>query len=559
MGSLPKVTSSDVCREGSSAASISFHLENQGTDKRRKIKPKAESIDIMQIHPENKDYKRSRIITFTHNTGNTAVRFIPNCFIIALYPEIKNAKFQEDAGEDASADEKRKWNGMTPFEKIMKTVPVLERDPTDVAEVNFVEVNKEVPDKYPRAFFFNPITGSAANLISEVEVLLDGQVVQVDRGGFLSVTNTLNRLFIPSDKRTEIVGHPYVLHNEQDKDMLGNDDFTKFVFKHPSYEYAINELNAVAETNGKQAVILQADLDGVFPLSRPKNLGLEAISRCHSGLNQHPLIPPHTEITIRMRLEDPLHVRIIDSGINDLNFFDTLDNQNGDKVPNSQSFPFDDINFEILDISLLLQKIRWDDEKISKQLRTGSVSYNFDQYIYRAHALPSSQTITITKEKIPAGTDLIYVAFMKSNQLFKDGRRQRSSDGSRFVFPPKMTHIHFRLNGNSILFENGLHITRNTAHSDTDAMLFYSYLLNRNLTTDSFESFFPVSPHLGYKNAFPLDLTPFQMDKPGDLTIECRFATGSPSDYYIVMFMPQSVTISKSSPTSIWETTATIS
>ena len=557
MGSIPKITSSDVCREGSSAASISFHLENQGTDKRKKIKPKAESIDIMQIHPENKDYKRSRIITFTHNTGNNAVRFIPNCFIATLYPEIKNADYLADAPDDAPADQKRKWNGMTPFEKIMKKQIFLESDPDNAGQV--VNVEKDVPDKYPRAFFFNPVTGSAANLISEVEVLLDGQVVQVNRGGFLSITNTLNRLFIPSDMRTEIVGHPFVLHNEQYKNMLGTDDYTKFVFKHPSYEYALNELNAVAEVGGKQAIILQADLDGVFPLSRPKNLGLEAISRCHSGLNQHPLIPPHTELTIRMRLNDPLHLRVIDSGIDDSIFFKTLTTKDGDKVPDTDKFPFDDINFEIQDISLLLQKVRWDDEKISKQLRTGSVSYNFDQYIYRAHALPSSQTVTITKEKIPAGTGLIYVAFMKSNQLFKDGRMQRSSDGSRFAFPPKMTHIHFRLNGGSILFDNGLHISRNTAHSDSDAMLFYSYLLNRNLTTDSFDSFFPVAPHLGYKNVFPLDLTSFQLEKPADLTLECRFATGSPSDYYIVMFMPESVTISKASPTSIWETTATIS
>lgn len=554
MGSMPKVTSMDVCREGSSAASISYHLENQGTNKRKKIKPKAESIDIMQIHPENKDYKRSRIITFTHNTGNNAVRFMPNCFIVTLYPEVKNEDFVADAAQDAPADQKRKWNGMTPFEKVMKKKKFLERDPTDAASI--IDVEKDVADKYPRAFFYNPVTGSAANLISEVEVLLDGQVVQVDRGGFLSITNTLNRLFIPSEKRTEIVGHPHVLHNEEDKDMLGTDDYTKFLFQQRSYRFALNELNAVAKVAGKQAVILQADLDGVFPLSRPKNLGLEAISRCHSGLNQHPMIPPHTELTIRMRLNDPLHLRVIDSGIDDSIFFNTTDT---DTVPTTDIFPTEKINFEILDISLLLQKIRWDDEKISKQLRTGSVSYNFDQYIYRAHALPASQTVTITKEKIPAGTGLIYVAFMKSNQLFKDGRMQRSSDGSRFAFPPKMTHIHFRLNGNSILFENGLHISRNTAHSDTDAMLFYSYLLKRNLTTDSFESFFPVSPHLGYKCVFPLDLTPFQLDKPGDLTLECRFATGSPSDYYIVMFMPESVTISKASPGSTWETTATVS
>ena len=554
MGSIPKTASKDVCRDGGNATAVSYHLENQGTDKRRKIAPKAMSVDLQKIYPENKDYKSSRIITFYHNTGDRAVRFTDDCFTINLTAEVKNTLYG-----DASANERdknRKWDGMTPFEKIFKTT----KKPSVSADGNSVEIIEvNVADGLPRAYFFNPITGGAVNLVSEVEILLDGQVVQVDRGGFLSITNTLNRLFVPSTRRTEIVGHPYILHNEEDKKMLGNatDDETKFLYKSPSYEYALNSLNAVGKKTGKKAVQLKSDLDGIFLLSRPKNLGLEAISKCHSGYNQHPLIPPNTEICIRMRLNDPLHLRLIDSGIDDADFFNTKDND--DKIDDENKFKFADVNFEIHDISLTLQKIRWDNEKIQKQLRGGSVTYNFDQYVYRAHALPSNQTLTITKEKIPAHTELIYIAFMKSNQLFRDGSMQRSSDGSRFAFPPKLTNIVFRLDGNVILFENGLSITRNNMHSDSDADLFYKYLVNRNLTTDSFESFFPKSPNIGYKNAIPLDLTTFDTNKPTDLSLECRFATGSPSDYYIVMFMPQSVTISRSSPNGIWETTATIS
>ena len=155
--------------------------------------------------------------------------------------------------------------------------------------------------------------------------------------------------------------------------------------------------------------------------------------------------------------------------------------------------------------------------------------------------------------------EIEHIDIDKSNQLFKDGRMQRSSDGSRFAYPPNMTHINFRLNGSTILFDNGLHMTRATAHSDTDAKVLYNYMFYNKLTTDSFDSFFPKSPKTQYKCVFPLDLTTLGVDKPSDLTIECRFATGSPSDYYIVMFMPESVTISRANPSSIWETTATIS
>ena len=119
MGSIPKTASKDVCRDGGNATAVSYHLENQGTDKRRKIAPKAMSVDLQKIYPENKDYKSSRIITFYHNTGDRAVRFTDDCFTINLTAEVKNTLYG-----DANANERdknRKWDGMTPFEKIFKT------------------------------------------------------------------------------------------------------------------------------------------------------------------------------------------------------------------------------------------------------------------------------------------------------------------------------------------------------------------------------------------------------------------------------------------------------
>ena len=57
-------------------------------------------------------------------------------------------------------------------------------------------------------------------------------------------------------------------------------------------------------------------------MSRPKNQTIEQIYDCEtSGLNQLPLIPPHTEITLRLKLNDPIHLRCIDSFCPSLKFF----------------------------------------------------------------------------------------------------------------------------------------------------------------------------------------------------------------------------------------------
>ena len=531
---IPRVTSADVCRDGGKS-SISPHLENQGTEKRKVIKPRAETVDMQLLTSESTDYKRQQLVTFYGNTGNKAWRFMDGCIIITLLPREKNPDFE--VAEKPKADREREWNGMKPFDIIYKDA---------------LGGGKE-PDKNRRVYFYNPVTGSASNLIAEIEVLLDGQLVQADRTGYFPIYNTLNRVFIPSDMRTEIVGHPYILHSSNDTKKLGELGNTKFLYKSPNYEYALMELNALNDKE-PEAVILTADLDGIFPLSRPKNLGLEAISHCNTGLNQHPLIPPNTEITIRIRLADPLHFRLGDSGMPNSKYF----NAGADvTVDDNDKFQSNNINFHIKDISLAVQKFSWDDEKVQRQLRNGSVSYTFDQYIHRSRALPSNEVKVLTTEKIPAGTGLVYVAYVRQNQLWKDGMSERSSDASRFCLPPGLTSVMFKLNGNTILFENGLKLSRDTAYKDPDAKLFHTYLLNRRLTTDSFESFFPRA-EFGFKQVFPLDLTPWQIDKPSDLTVISNFDQGSPPNYHVLMIIPQAVELSKPSPTSIWNTTANV-
>ena len=67
-----------------------------------------------------------------------------------------------------------------------------------------------------RVAFINPITGFVSPLVEEIEIYLNNQLVQSNRSGFISIANTLNHLFLPADKRQEVLGHPYMLHNEDD-------------------------------------------------------------------------------------------------------------------------------------------------------------------------------------------------------------------------------------------------------------------------------------------------------------------------------------------------------
>ena len=331
------------------------------------------------------------------------------------------------------------------------------------------------------------------------------------------------------------------------------------VYKSPSYEFALNCFNAVKKDDKAQPVTLQGNLMGIFPLTPPKCYTLEQIGACPSGRNAPALIPPQVDITIRMRLADPLFLRAIDNYQDDDNFF-----SNVAPTDDTKKFRWDtgykDFNYDIKAISFLAQRIKFDDEKIMKQLTMGSLDYYYDQYIYRTTSLGRGQVISNVKDTIPPGTRLFYLLVVKSNQLYRDANGVRSSDASRFPIATNLEKILIRVNGRVVLFESGLTLSRERAHSQEDAAIFYQYLRDRNLTTDSFESFFPKNGACGYKNVFPIDLFPYVYDEPANVHIELTWdANGCPDDHYAALFMPQEVNISRDSPNSIWKSTASLS
>ena len=203
--------------------------------------------------------------------------------------------------------------------------------------------------------------------------------------------------------------------------------------------------------------------------------------------------------------------------------------------------------------------MKWADERIHRQLSQGSISWNFEEYQYRATALGAGQLRTLTKDWLPPYTGVVYLTIMKSNQLYKDGTKKRSSDCTRFAIPENMEKMVIRLNNKTILFENGLDITRAKCHRQEDAALFYAYLRDRQLTTEPFDTFFPNGSYLGFKKAFPLDLTQYGLKTPSQLNIEIKWAGNCPEDLYLVLVIPHSVSISRESNSVIWKSTAQIS
>ena len=532
----------DLCksRKGNDGSVIpSRHWENKGVTKRKQVRPIADFCRYQSLRPDNTDYNKSLWVYFTIRTGNEFIRMTPNCLTFYITPKVDVKETVDVANLDLKIND--------PFKVVSKTLS----------------------KKLNRCVYLNPLAGGPATFINEIQINLDGQLVQTNTGGHFSCTNTLNKLFCPRNVRRDALGHNHILHNELDTKSIqewynhGQIDLQSFI-KNPDYEYTLMELNAKgADEDNPRICPVSGDIDGVLFLCKPKNLGLNSILGCDSGLNQHPILPPNTELHIRIRLNDPLQYRMIDSRMQHAMFFSDAANGTSSPPTADKFLKGKFVDIEINDITLDIEKVRPNKEKLQKSMAQGSIDFTFDQYLFRAVSLDANATTTNSKFDLPPDIGLVYVFFCRSNQLIFDVEGNRGSDLTRFAFPKTMRHVEFILDGIKILFTNGLTINRANAASQCDSVLWHKYLLHRKLTDDSFSSFFPkqldhVTGNVGFKHAFPIDLTPYSKSKPCLLEINCSHSPKSPADFYCVLFMPQSVNIHKPSRDSIWHTSATV-
>ena len=432
-----------------------------------------------------------------------------------------------------------------------------------------------------RSAYFNPLSGGPAALIAEAEIVMDGQRVQINTGGHFSATNTLNKLFCPAAVRKEALGHDLILHNELDTktffdwydlnitgannaDLRKSADILKFIYKNPKFEEVLMEVNSAGNAaNTNRICPLSGDLDGMLFLSKPKNLTLNSIEACDHSLNQHPILPPNCELQIRLRLNDPITFRMIDTKINDETYFAETTNTAtlppvGDKFGKGKW-----INLEINDITLNMEKVRPEKEKLQRSMATGSITYVIDQYVFRAREIGPLATTSTSPFNVPENVKLAYVFLCRNTQLQFDSQGHRSSDLTRFCFPPSLRTIEIKRDGQRIQHTNNLHISRQKAASLPDAVALHQMYLHRKLTDESFHTFFPklrdfLTGNVSYKNVVVVDLTPYDTSKPCLIEVNCSYSPSSPANYYCVMFMPQSVTIYKPSRDSIWQSSATV-
>lgn len=187
--------------------------------------------------------------------------------------------------------------------------------------------------------------------------------------------------------------------------------------------------------------------------------------------------------------------------------------------------------------------------------------YEYDIPRGQHQALASGASFTENTFQIMPYARFVIVMFLQEwSSMYMENTRRPMSGFSRF--PAHCTKIQIGFAGDKNLITNSFNKFGVAGEqNDITKKIFYNYLKQNRLTSDSFEDYFPKDKtDIALNQAFPIDLRSHVSGKTELLTVQCEFAGGnlSPADLHVVVMSihPNGKASVRSGPNNfswIWE------
>ncbi len=259
---------------------------------------------------------------------------------------------------------------------------------------------------------------------------------------------------------------------------------------------------------------------GVFPF-QPTCPTLDSVL---GRPTKHVLLPPSTDIVIRLHLRDPIDAFIYRGATSVSGYFNEA--AAASMEPSQFVYKFRDIHFNIDCYYLKTSRLA----RLRNDLKTGVLRYNYDSVrVQVANLVPSVQK-TSQCFKLEKGAQLCYIFFMPLwGSVYMKQKNKPLTTMMRF--PQNMVSIGATYGSSESLILEGdfKRLTRENFDDRSAMWTWYQYLTRRKLANFPFEWLFPRAFNgLSLCQAFVLDLTkenPADMLATGDQSIPLTLHT----------------------------------
>ncbi len=181
---------------------------------------------------------------------------------------------------------------------------------------------------------------------------------------------------------------------------------------------------------------------------------------------------------------------------------------------------------EIKQICLSVESVRLDPKKHTSQLATLSRStlhFPFDTFLSSVAHVPPNLSDTDITFPVERRCQLAYFGMFYQHQLnFNASSKKWGS--FRSIWPKGLDRLRFYLNGEEIIFENGLgEMTGTPSNGSLEVLRYHQYLAEKGFLDAANPNYVPRGAKNSYRMIIPLDLSTFNVEANSELTVHMSF------------------------------------
>lgn len=378
----------------------------------------------------------------------------------------------------------------------------------------------------------------AASFIAGVDVSFNNTMIASIQNPGFNFYQVLNRMHASNDEKERLgtLDRPHTNLQNNKKNMASR----------------IKKLQCGAAQGGHK-LIITGNCDGIPFVSDAQCLAANTLASSGTALTAS-IVPPGTEVAIRVRLHPRLTERFVRAEFVPSNFFLTEKPKNTE-VALSAAFAKEELptglEVELEDAWVQMEQVRHVNRSVSRELQIQPLTFHYDEPVFSIVSVGSGLQYFSSTHYIPKHTAICFIAFPMSFQVFGDSVAKRPGMANVFSCPKNLCGLRFLLDDQPIEIPQGLNWDPNKSFESSDIAIYKDYLKQQGLSTLGLLDT-DYAGETTFDFCFSLNMSEYDLKTAGKLGIEMRYGSNLSTEGRVCMVISVVQSAVKKNKDGMW-------